>query len=342
MAADFSTATAVVAPPAFQQHAYKTSAPYTPMTSGATTPANVSPTSPRTCSNLSTLHLHTRQLRPPKSPLYVPAVLRPTEKPVRQSPPKTADSGLDSADSSWSASGRRATADSLESGISRVVTEEWNEEIQGPVTGPPSRNHWKVCVPLQYFAALRSILQHVAALRISFAIASQQSRNNLPLSSMHNRHPSLHLRFPTFLLSCFTTSDTLLSNHADLLKLQPDNSTSVCSASACHKPFSFFDRRHHCRRCGGIFCGAHSSNTVRLNQHALFHPNGSYYRACDRCFSNYREWQSRRKSISSSENSVGSSTAVSIESPITAKRPDVLRVGSLASSVPSNWAWSTF
>ncbi|OCK94934.1 FYVE-domain-containing protein [Cenococcum geophilum 1.58] len=261
MAADFSTAPAVVSPPAFQQHAYKTSAPYTPMTSGTTTPANVSPTSPRNTSNLSTLHLH---MRPPKSPLYVPAVLRPTEKPARQSPPKNADSGLDSADSSWSASGRRATGDSLESGISRVVTEEWNEEIQGPVTGPPSRNHWK-----------------------------------------------------------------------------PDNSTSVCSASACHKPFSFFDRRHHCRRCGGIFCGAHSLNNVRLNQHALFHPSGSYYRACDRCFSNYRDWESRRKSIAGSENS-GSSNAVCIDSPTAAKRPDALRVGSLASSVPSNWAWSTF
>ena len=146
MAADFSTAPAVVSPPAFQQHAYKTSAPYTPMTSGTTTPANVSPTSPRNTSNLSTLHLHTR---PPKSPLYVPAVLRPTEKPARQSPPKNVDSSLDSADSSWSASGRRATGDSLESGISRVVTEEWNEEIQGPVTGPPSRNHWKVRISQQ-------------------------------------------------------------------------------------------------------------------------------------------------------------------------------------------------
>ena len=150
MAADFSTATAIVSPPVFQQHAYKTSAPYTPMTSGTTTPANVSPTSPRNASNLSTLHLHTR---PPKSPLYVPAVLRPTEKPIRQSPPKNVDSGLDSADSSWTSSGRRATNDSLESGISRVVTEEWNEEVQGPVTGPPSRNHWKVRIS-QHFATV--------------------------------------------------------------------------------------------------------------------------------------------------------------------------------------------
>jgi hypothetical protein len=29
-------------------------------------------------------------------------------------------------------------------GLSRIVTEEWNEEVLGPVTGVPSRNHWKV------------------------------------------------------------------------------------------------------------------------------------------------------------------------------------------------------
>lgn len=143
MAADFSTAPAVVSPPPFSQHAYKSSTHYTPVASGASTPANVSPTSPR-AANLSTLHLHTRQLRPPKAPLYVPAVLRPTEKPNRQSPPKNADVGLDSADSSLSATGRRATGDSFESGISRVVSEEWNDEVLGPVLGPPSRNHWKV------------------------------------------------------------------------------------------------------------------------------------------------------------------------------------------------------
>ena len=193
MAADFSTA--VISPPAFQQHAYKTSAPYTPMTSGATTPANVSPTSPRNTSNLSALHLHTR---PPKSPLYVPAVLRPTEKPVRQSPPKNVDSGLDSADSSWSASGRRATGDSLESGISRVVTEEWNEEVQGPVTGPPSRNHWKVRIS-QHFVTFRKS-------RNDLATISQQSRTSTTLLA-HYWHVAC---FPLY---CFRHSSTFFCRY---------------------------------------------------------------------------------------------------------------------------------
>lgn len=34
-------------------------------------------------------------------------------------------------------------------GLSRIVTEEWNDEMLGRVTGAPSRNHWKVST-LQY------------------------------------------------------------------------------------------------------------------------------------------------------------------------------------------------
>ncbi|KAF2488332.1 FYVE-domain-containing protein, partial [Lophium mytilinum] len=223
------------------------------------TPANVSPTSPRT----TNVHPnHARQLRPPKLPMYVPAVLRPTEKPSRQSPPKTGESGIDSAESSFGSVVRRATGDSVNSVGGTVSSEESNIEGKGPVTGPPSRNHW-----------------------------------------------------------------------------QPDNSTSVCTASCCKQPFSFLNRRHHCRRCGGIFCGAHSNNAVKLNQLALFHPHGALYRACDRCHTEYRQFEANRHSRSNSESSSG---PVAIDAPPAAKRPQGLRVGSLVSSAPATWAWSTF
>src|SRR3954454_15908334 len=59
-----------------------------PINSATATPSNTSPTSPR-AGVPPHLSAHTRQLRPPKSPLYVPAVLRPTDPPkrtARQSP----------------------------------------------------------------------------------------------------------------------------------------------------------------------------------------------------------------------------------------------------------------
>ncbi|KAF9036366.1 FYVE zinc finger-domain-containing protein [Panaeolus papilionaceus] len=34
----------------------------------------------------------------------------------------------------------------------------------------------------------------------------------------------------------------------------PDSEASVCENVYCAEPFTLFNRRHHCRKCGGIFC----------------------------------------------------------------------------------------
>ena len=149
MAGDFSTATVAPQPAPFQHHAYKSSAHYTPMGSGANTPMNVSPTSPRNTSLLSAGE--PRQYRPlnqPKTPIYVPAALRKTENPMRQSPPKV-DSAVNTPDGSWGSAG--ASGQSIGDGIqtvSRIATEDLNS-IYGdvplsPITGPITRNHWQV------------------------------------------------------------------------------------------------------------------------------------------------------------------------------------------------------
>lgn len=146
----------------------------TPTSSATATPSATSPTSPRTASSSPTqTHsaFYSRQLRPPKAPLYVPAVLRPTEKPSRfahgskhssitsvskvgspngpLTPPSTPGTSFDSAD------GTHLTDENMQRhmlgdegykvGVTRVVTDEWNEELLEEVTGIPTRNHWKVC-----------------------------------------------------------------------------------------------------------------------------------------------------------------------------------------------------
>ncbi|KKK17123.1 FYVE domain protein, partial [Aspergillus ochraceoroseus] len=117
-----------------------------PMNSATTTPANNSPTSPR----LQYLPLQTRQLRPPKAPLYVPAALRPTERPQKPSPPTPPRSihgsfdSLNDGETSDTVS-RRSTLESVASGgISKLAEDEWmkNEHL-GEVTGLPTRDHWK-------------------------------------------------------------------------------------------------------------------------------------------------------------------------------------------------------
>ncbi|KAF2231376.1 hypothetical protein EV356DRAFT_506942 [Viridothelium virens] len=212
-------------------------------------------------------HARHQQIRPQKSPLYVPAVYRPTERPVRQ--PVTPPAGAETSfDLSRSPAAQRASGEV--SGLARIVTDEWNEAALGKVTGLPTKNHWK-----------------------------------------------------------------------------PDASAQACNLGNCNKTFTFFYRRHHCRRCGNIFCGDHSVHAVPLDQHARFHPSGSRQRACDRCWADYKMWETARvtRTNSTSSQSSGASpkpVAVGTPNPIPNGPEGVQRLGSMAESAPREWNWSTF
>jgi hypothetical protein len=80
---------------------------------------------------------------------------------------------------------------------------------------------------------------------------------------------------------------------------------------------------------------------VRLNENALFHPEGELQRACDRCFTHFRQWEHMRSSRQNSESSGSGTSAVQVNTPIAAQRPEVQRVGSIANSY-GVYNWSTF
>ena len=79
----------------------------------------------------------------------------------------------------------------------------------------------------------------------------------------------------------------------------PDLSAPKCSFPGCQTLFSHWEGRHHCRKCGQIFCAAHSSHFVRLPENERVEPEvgfvSSWYtylrnfgdtkvaRICDRC-----------------------------------------------------------
>ncbi|EAW22153.1 FYVE zinc finger domain-containing protein [Aspergillus fischeri NRRL 181] len=117
-----------------------------PVNSASATPAKNSPTSPR----LQHLPLQCRQLRPLKGPLYVPAALRPTERPQKSSPPtppRSVHGSLDSLNDEEPSTlvSRRSTMESnFNNTISKLAENEWMKtEHLGQVTGLPTREHWK-------------------------------------------------------------------------------------------------------------------------------------------------------------------------------------------------------
>jgi hypothetical protein len=121
---------------------YPTSSQLSSPISPFTTPgSSISPTAPKTSV-------------PYKKPLYVPAVLRPTEFPSKEPPTKPKDEDDDDTASEISRPStgfmslgpfgrlaRRSTADTTKS-----LESSWDLDEFPIPTGPPTRAHWKVCL----------------------------------------------------------------------------------------------------------------------------------------------------------------------------------------------------
>ena len=256
-----------------------------PANSQPPTPMHVSPTSPRNPSMLPNLPHVTRQLRPPKSPMYIPAVLRPTERPHRQSPltpPRSLHGSTDSLNGAHHGHvakppSRNGATDELRrhnslgsTGSIREIEETSQHDVSdlGQVTGPPSRAHWKL-----------------------------------------------------------------------------DENADICDAPECQKFFNFFERRHHCRRCGHVFCNTHSAHLVPLDQDADFHPEGVPSRACRFCWNEYLKWDEVRalqleswKIQAANGGVLGEAKGVVIGKAKETTEEDK----AVASSVPRDWIWSSF
>ncbi|CAZ84336.1 unnamed protein product [Tuber melanosporum] len=270
------------------QHSNNTSPPATQHTQMIQPPQfNAFPTSP--FSNLAHLPAPCRQLHPPKSPLYRPAVLRSIERPVRRenSPLTPPTSSAASVNEEYVGDGEYKNGMDIRSaGYGGYLGGEdfgiVGLEEEGKVTGPPGKGHWK-----------------------------------------------------------------------------PDAEAVTCDAVMCVKNFSFVLRRHHCRRCGNVFCAQHTAHTVPLNQNARFHIQGYQERACDNCWNDYtRLLDAKRTDSLSSSNSSGSTLSNNHPSPSSpvmnmgvrgtgpgnGRGMDGLgaKVGSYVGSVPRDWSWSTF
>lgn len=91
----------------------------------------------------------------------------------------------------------------------------------------------------------------------------------------------------------------LVKGYDDIMRAPPtrkhwlrDETVDKCMISLCPRVFNFFERRHHCRKCGGIFCKEHTSHLLYINHLAQFTTGGrgTLSKVCDRCIDEYLEF----------------------------------------------------
>lgn len=75
---------------------------------------------------------------------------------------------------------------------------------------------------------------------------------------------------------------------------QPDSDAAECFL--CQDLYTFFNRRHHCRKCGRVVCASCSSQIIKYFPNSpVLHAEGTlrahaheYYRTCDECVDEIR------------------------------------------------------
>lgn len=95
----------------------------------------------------------------------------------------------------------------------------------------------------------------------------------------------------------------------------PDQSCRVCYE--CDSPFNLFNRRHHCRICGRVFCGKCTQNTLAAqNGRDGPHEEGERVRVCNFCFK-LRQEDDQTVAKSSTPSLTPSSSSFSLASSTT-------------------------
>lgn len=133
---------------------------------------------------------------------------------------------------------------------------------------------------------------------------------------------------------------------------KPDTESSICDDPLCKRSFNYFTRRHHCRKCGNIFCDAHSSSVLPLDQDANFNPRANPSRTCNHCFEQIKVRHSRQNSRSTGSDESGKDGAagsgtnsgcmIAARKGNTANEFNLPSSKDIAASVPRDWNWSTF
>ncbi|KAI9206590.1 uncharacterized protein BJ171DRAFT_579571 [Polychytrium aggregatum] len=137
----------------------------------------------------------------------------------------------------------------------------------------------------------------------------------------------------------------------------PDNAASECQR--CAQKFTILKRRHHCRKCGDIFCNDCCSMAMRLDQDGNHNDAGVMCRVCVFCYTS--PWHSKGGQVESVDETRGEAKNEIKDADSNDEddeeesrdeigpMPVLIKAGNIPhpdppplSSVPSDWTWSTF
>ena len=159
--------------------------------------------------------------------------------------------------------------------------------FSGPATPTfkePCCRQWRLRLPLFLMNAFHRNLSH-----------SQGEENRFRFWRFSTKY--LFTTFPLYCrkedVACRFTSSLGGVLSLWLRWLKPDGEGRGCAYVLCSTKFGLWKRRHHCRKCGDIFCDAHCRFSLRLLRNTTeFTDDASFplVRGCPTCLTEYDEW----------------------------------------------------
>ncbi|CAI4881311.1 ADS_G0019570.mRNA.1.CDS.1 [Saccharomyces cerevisiae] len=219
-----------------------------------------------------------RQISNPKKPLYIPAVLRKVSETNI-----TNDDLLNATLSSY-----YKKASNLEHGFNPSKSQ--SASVQ-------NANN------LRIISSQSSVQSNTSSILESYKnkISSYLFPNSIPNSDRINLIPTISNR------------NSARVNPPTKDHWIPDSKRNSCRY--CHKPFTLWERKHHCRHCGDIFCQDHLRHWLYLDSQANFiminelnnggiNGGGTLCKICDDCLVEYENLSTTNHNANTNEDNI--------------------------------------